>query len=488
MDVRSARLRASLALVAIAIAWACWLLLRLDAPSEALSPATAADGTAQGRNAVERTLDGGGEPRAGIPVEPSVAAERSEALSAPTGELGELLGRLEGLELPTAYTGIRVVLWPDGHWPTCAELEAASARSAPVRAVSASADGTFRFEHLPLEGAFRVRAGGAAQLSFPLERPVSPAEAPVLLRLSRARAVRIELIEPEGGVPRTEPSLMWQGASFSGEGLLAAGALVDTWEEQLAEVPGAGCDAARSGNSIHFVLRPTSGQTDQGPIACEFRVPGYRPASRILWAGPVLDEVLCERVVLEPVAEGWGTLELELEGLSDAIRRRTTQSTPVLDLILAYGDGTRVQYVVRGADRRRTVDGIPWGSAVARLSSSAGFRWPRDGSGLPIRISSEPARLVADLSESGAIEVTLGERFGDQRLESFGFVLARAEGFGALPLAADRLPIFLPVVEPGPWNVTQMRSDEPEAQPTMAPRTGLEVRAGAITFLRLDPD
>lgn len=267
---------------------------------------------------------------------------------------------------------------------------------------------------------------------------------------------------------------------------MAPGALLDTWEEQLAAVPGAGCDVPEPKLGVRFLLRGPPELSALGPIACDLRVVGYGPVSRLLWADPVVDSVPRARIELEPTASGWGSLELHITGWSASIRDEVDPDMWVGSVHLRYAEGGSLALPVRGAAASRIWDGIPTGRMEASFVSSAMFRWPRDGSSVALQIAEQPSSMGVDLAESGALRVSLDPEqaapAGDHSL-----ALRWASRFGVVPLNTRNLPAFLPIVEPGEWSLFAMRRADGGA-PEFAPREGILVEAGAITELVLAAD
>lgn len=416
--------------------------------------------------------------RVEIDSEPNAAAEDAAS------PLAALTGRVEGLELPHDFREVRVALWPDGPRPDCTILEAAGPDTAPMRLVAAEADGSFRFEGLPADGSFQLRAGGAAHVSFPLERAVRPSGDVVVLRLVRVKGLEIQIVERGGERLRTHPDLVLAGSSFGGSALMEPGALLETWEERLAAVPGAGCEAAEPAFGVRFLLRGPPESSALGPIACDLRVAGYGPVSRLLWAEPVMGSIPTTRVELETTATGWGSLELRLHGWGAAIRGEIAPDAHLGALHLRYADGKTLQIPVRGAAASRTWHGIPQGRTQASFRSTAMYQWPRNGSTMDLEIAEHPSTLDVDLSESGALRVGAPPARGDSFPHERSFALRWSSRFGVVPLMSRNLPTLLPVVEPGEWSLFEMRG--PGAPPSLAPREGIRVVAGAITELSLD--
>jgi hypothetical protein len=471
-----------LALALAALAWLIWSLVRISTPERAVSPA-------------EDPVEAVAEVEAGASRDVVQPAERGDtdlpdlgSAVASVQELprADLIGRVEGLELPHGYGEVRVALWPDGLQPDCRQLASAGADTFPLRVVAVAPDGSFRFDGLPSEGTFQLRAGGAAHVSFPLEQAVQPSAAVVVLRLVRIKGLEIEIVGRDGEALRTHPDLVLPGASFGGAALMDPGALLDTWEEQLAAVPGAGCDAPEPKLGVRFLLRGPTELSALGPIACDLRVAGYGPVSRLLWAEPVLGSIPKTRVELETTATGWGSLELRLNGWGAAIRDEIAPDAHIGAVYLRYADGKTLQIPVRGADASRTWQGIPQGRTEASFRSTAMYQWPRDGSTLALEIAEHLSTLDVDLSDSGALRVGAPPAQGESIPHDRSFALRWSSRFGVVPLTSRNLPTLLPVVEPGEWSLFEMRG--PGAPPSLAPREGIRVVAGAITELSLDVD
>lgn len=152
---------------------------------------------------------------------------------------------------------------------------------------------------------------------------------------------------------------------------------------------------------------------------------------------------------------------------------------------LRYADRT-LALPVRGAVASLTWDGVPRGRAEASFRSEAFFRWPRDGSSVPLDIAERPATLSVDLAGAGALRIGPAPDLHDQAEDRRSFALRWSSRFGVVPLMSRNLPAFLPAVEPGEWSLFEMGG--PGAPPTLAPREGIRVEAAAITELVLDAD
>lgn len=185
---RSSRAWHSAAVLALAaLIWLAWSLVPVPPPERPVSPAGVPSGSVA---AVESDSTRDVAPPAGRGgLEGSDVGRAGE--SSPDVARADLIGRVEGLELPHGYGEVRVALWPDGLQPDCAHLAAAGAETFPLRVVPVAPDGSFRFGGLPPQGTFQLRAGGAAHVSSPLEQAVQPSAAVVLLRLVRLKGLEL---------------------------------------------------------------------------------------------------------------------------------------------------------------------------------------------------------------------------------------------------------------------------------------------------------
>jgi hypothetical protein len=316
---------------------------------------------------------------------------------------------------------------------------------------------------------------------------VQPSSDVVVLHLVRVKGLELEIVGRDGEAPRTHPDLVLQGSGFEGSALMSPGALLVPWEEQLAAIPGAGCDVPEPELGVRFLLRGPSSVSSIGPIGCHLSVIGYARASRVLWADPVVGSIPKTRVELELTAQGWGSLEARFEGWADPIRDEVAADALVGSVHLSYADGSTVQLPVRGAVANCIWSGIPTGRTEAHFRSATAYRWPRDGSTVPLDIAELPSTLRVDLSESGAVRIGLAA--GQPDPLAYGgrtLALRRSSNRGVYPMRAPALPAFLPVVEPGEWSFFEM--SRPDRAAAFAPREGIRVEAGAITELVLAAD
>jgi len=110
-----------------------------------------------------------------------------------------------------------------------------------------------------------------------------------------------------------------------------------------------------------------------GPIQCRADLPGYAAEDAEFFAELVTDRIPIRKLVLRPNTRGWGSVEFEFVGLSDAIRARIAPEEPIGALIIGLeGDGP---YMVRlyGPPQRMRLDGLPLGSAQWFFDSYDGY-------------------------------------------------------------------------------------------------------------------
>jgi hypothetical protein len=432
-------------LALIALAWFCASLLRGPAAPSGIAPPRAnvvdvlpVPNNEESLHALTDAESEGGA--RGVPEQMD-----------PTSQGASLSGRLTGLAEPQGYGEVRVALWPERTAPNCAQLAVAGPHSRVLRIVRAASDGTFRFEGLAPDVRFHLRAGGVGHASLALPKPLSPADGPVTLELTRVKGLRVELVGTDGKAPRVHPLLVEESFVLSGSEVQRHGALLEPWQQELVGIPGTGCDAEVSSYGRLLVLSGPAQFASVGPITCFAELPGYHSASPTFWAQLVVDRVQVEKLVLRQSTPGWGTLEVELAGLSDSLRAHISDDGLIGTLEVQYDDGTGFVLNLLGPATTRRLEGLPYGSARWSFTSQHGYRWPLEKTLVPLSIGNEVARARIDLSGSGGLRVAFDSPSRPHPLPFKHVHIAHESGGRLRQVAAEQLPHVLVLVEPGEW-------------------------------------
>jgi len=267
------------------------------------------------------------------------------------------------------------------------------------------------------------------------------------------------------------------------------GARLEPWEQDLLGLSGMGCDSDPSPHAQLLVLSGSPSHPTIGPITCYADLPGYEDAQPTYWAQLVTDHIPTEKLVLRPSTPGWGSIEVELAGLSDVLRGHFAKDEPIGTLNIEFEDSSSYTTKLYGADPLRRLEGLPFGEARWAFESfDARCKRPLEGSPVPFRIGDRLGRITIDLSLTGAVRVELDPACASEAAGLHHVTLTRGDGT-PMSIPARQLPRLFLLVESGVWQQASVGFQDPNNGAMTLRELGdgptVRIEPGAIATLRV---
>jgi hypothetical protein len=373
-----------------------------------------------------------------------------------------LTGRVTSLDGAMDLAAVRVALWAERTAPICAQFAMAGPRTQVMRLVRAASDGTFAIEDLDPGTRYHLRAGGGGRASLWLPEPVAPGGVPVVLELARVKGLRVELVGTDGKPPRTPPELLEDAFVLSGSQVDRRGARLEPWEQELVGIPGTGCDSDASPYGQSLLLSSPPQFEIFGPITCFANLPGYHVEQPTFWAPLAGDRLHTERLILRASTSGFGTVEFELAGLSDALRARIAPQDPLGSLHIEFEDSSSYMVKLFGPAAVRRLDGLPTGPARWAFESyDVHCRRPIEGGPIPFRIGDQVTHVAIDLSQTGGVWLELDPASRTEAAHLHHATFTNDQG-QRIQVPAERLPRLFLLIEAGEWRQTGVAARDPK--------------------------
>jgi hypothetical protein len=284
------------------------------------------------------------------------------------------------------------------------------------------------------------------------------------------------LDDARGGPPRTSPA-------FFGKGPLATGPAPKLLEPppELAALAIEGLEPGPgSRDRWPYLVLCAEAAAEVGPIEYRAQVPGYRPAEARLYARPVLGRLHEERVILEPVADEWGELAVQIVGAPLARDLEIPDDELVAAVRLVRGgddpwDLRIVRFAVHARALRapEPIGALPTGEyEVVLEAEDSGY----ETEPTPLRVLPGHQTLTFDARDAGLLLLDLraGRALHDGRC---ALRIDDAQG-GHFYSTFDRAPYVVPFLVPGRYVLSEI--DAPGCA-VLAPETPFEIFPGELT-------
>jgi len=287
-----------------------------------------------------------------------------------------------------------------------------------IRVARTDGNGEFRVDGLEPTSPVRVFAGGTG--GWMASAVTAESGTTLDLEVDPMYGARVHLREDDGGALQTSRKL--RGFSMSwwsvdpraepcnyGRGGTLRALIHPDWMDGVWRYVG---DDHRL-----LLFRSESRVDSVGPVYFSVSIPGYATKQISLYPSRLDGAVLDVNVGLHPIAEGWGRLEVYVDGaLESSLPVGRRQSGKVLGAIKMkdiHKGGVLSAAVTYPIDKPIRIDGLPFGFyEVYFLSEIGGTRVPELGSPLFVNVGFEPAECHLLLSGYGGVDIEVLARDG----------------------------------------------------------------------------
>ncbi len=326
--------------------------------------------------------------------------------------------------------------------------------------LAAWTDASGRFELIGLDPnrVYQLAAGGTGWTHERPLRGLKPDGAEVVLELTRVFVLVTEFFDsatdkpvrvakswwPWGAImPRVESSTTRQ--FVYGPGVVLAG------------LPDEFAEGSYSAGRAVFVLATAPELDVAGPIQLQAEFPGYSPTEASLSASPLERGITLERIAVDPIASGWGSLQLVLSG--DGALTNSDWSIDSTVNCVRLRAPARVDWRL-GVNLRpgqaTVIEDVPFGEYTASLELNWGLTSLAPLRGSVITVDSSLTRLEFELTGSGSIELEISDRDGRPWTSAATIAIAKpGAGFG-MPLSLRSAPHILHGLALGEYRVRLM--------------------------------
>ena len=397
---------------------------------------------------------------------------------------GSLTGLLTTDRGGPAPENTTVIAWSDDATRSGLEL-ARAVMQGDQSVLAAWTDASGRFELIGLDPnrVYQLAAGGSGWTHEKPLRGLKPDGPEVVLELTRVFVLVTEFFDsatdkpvrvakswwPWGAImPRVESSTTRQ--FLFGPGVVLAG------------LPDEFAEGSYSAGRAVFVLATKPELDIAGPILLHAEFPGYSPVDASLSAAPLERGMSLERIAADPMASGWGSIQLVLSGdgaLTDSDWSIDSTANCVR-LRAPSGVDWRLGVNLR-AGQATVIEDVPFGEYTASLELNWGLTALAPLRGSLITVNSSLTRLEFELTGSGSIELQISDRDGRPWTGPATIAVAKpGAGFG-MPLSLRSAPHSLHGLSPGQYRVRLMAPfvssmDGAAAQVTSGQRARVELR------------
>jgi hypothetical protein len=317
---------------------------------------------------------------------------------------GRIAGRVRRADSVAVSDG-QVFCWPAETRPSADAIYARQRSDHRLLVVDTASDGKFELDGLDPRVPYTVVAGanGLAPREWVLSARTGASDLEIVMW--HVYGLNARVTSMQGGSVKTSWRLTREFQIPPLPESEATRVFPRSLDFQLAGLSPKTTDEAKS-LSAFLGVKAAASLPDFGPLAVSISVPGYEPA-RWEVRFPRVDILLTEQVFsLQPTAEGWGTLVLDVVRASFE-ETATDSEEPWAWLVLerAHADPSRV--ALRSLGDHQTVDGIPYGDYRIRLEVGRLYRSPADGSSIDARIGPVDAHATFDLSDAGVVQLSI---------------------------------------------------------------------------------
>lgn len=397
---------------------------------------------------------------------------------------GALTGLLTTDRGGPAPENTTVIAWSDDSARSGIELARAALRGdKDVPMAWTDASGRFELIGLDPNRVYQLAAGGSGWTHEKPLRGLKPDGPEVVLELTRVFVLVTEFFDSATDQPVRVAKSWWPwGAvmplvesSTTRQFVFGPGVV-------LAGLPDEFAGGSYSAGRAVFILATKPALDVAGPIQLRTEFPGYSPTETSLSASPLERGISLERIAVDPIASGWGSLQLVLSG--DGALTDSDWSIDSTVTCVRLRAPSRVDWrlgVNLRAGQANVIEDVPFGEYSASLELNWGLRALTPLRGSLITVNSSLTRLEFEITGSGSIELEIFDR--DGRLWTTAATIAVAKpgaGFG-MPLSLRSAPHSLHGLAPGQYRVRLMTPfvssmDGAAAQVTSGQRARVEFR------------
>lgn len=401
-----------------------------------------------------------------------------------------LSGAVRWADGAAAEADVPVLAWPRERTPSASEVAAVlRGGSRPgVHLVTTDPAGRFHIDGLRAV-AYTVTA--ATQGGGALDRTVAGAEDDeVEVEIVPLNALRVELLDADGGPLRAHPRAAGRGKAWRGP--TVGHPILTTPRIELALL---GCDVEAwapplSQTENLLVFRPSQRGRSTAALTYEAEVPGYEPVWCNLAAQPIGSELRTAQLRLSRRVSLWGRLRLRLDCQGMEWLRRTDGHRAWGMVQLRDVEGTHSLTVTLDGPPGEVfeLDGLPEGTYSLSLRLL-----PSDAPRFPARIEEEPvvtigrevAQARIDVAGFGGVQMLLQRPDGSDYTGSALLRLTNRRDTSTVFASFSGPPYTFPCVEEGEYTVAlEGQERHVEECPALTVFVGREQLS--VDLLRLD--